>query len=262
MSLSFPWLFFFLVLVPRRVYSLFELVAYSRVQQCGPFNVSFSGGQLPAALPLTLTVVPFDSVPLTFTIPELAWDNSTNSGSYVTYLPLSAGVSFLASLDDAAGNSAALMSDITQVMPDTNTSCIAANQTISSPFQIVDDAVSQCTPFNISQNTSDSSLNHTLSVRVYIPMSLSFILGWTDFHQDQDIDTFTCIMNVAAGIRVAMLFDDEQGNRQVSDLLLVGGGASSPSGCLLASSVASTAAAQVAVKGISKSAISPIPRFS
>ncbi len=259
MHLLFSW-FFFLSLAPRRAFSVFESVAYSLIRQCGPFNVSFFGGELPDALPLTLTIIPFDSTPLAFTIPESAWDNSTNFGSYVTFLPLPAGVSLMASLDDAAGNSATLISDILQVMPSPNTSCISANMTTPAPFQLVGDAVSQCSPFNVSQNTS--SLEHTLSVRGFIPMSLSFDLEGTDFHTSQGVDTFTYIMNVASGLRVAFLFDDSQGNRQVSDLLLVGGGVSSPSECLGISAAPSSqsAVAQVGVKGISRSAVYVMPR--
>ena len=259
MLLSFPW-FFFLVFAPRCVFALFEFFAYSRVQQCGPFNISFSGGQPPAALPLTLTIIPFDSTPLSFTIPESAWDSSTGSGSYVTVLPLPEGVSLMASLDDAAGSSAAITSDVIQVLPSTDTSCISPNQTTPAVFQLVDDAVSQCSPFNISRNTSSS--DHSLSVRVFIPESLSFSLRWINFHTSQGVDTFTYIMDVASGLRVAMLFDDGQGTRQVSDLISVGGGASSPSKCLQTSSAQSAAATQVGVGGLSRSATSAIASFT
>ena len=257
---SFPWFFFFLAFAPRCVSALFEFFAYSGVQQCGHFNISFSGGQPPAALPLSLTVIPFGSTPLSFTLPESAWDSSTSSGSYVTVLPLPAGVSFLASLDDAAGNGAAVTSDVIQVQPSTDTSCISANQTTPAVFQLVDDAVSQCSPFNVSRNTSSS--DHSISVRVLIPESLSFSLRWINFHTSQGVDTFTYIMDVASGLRIAMLFDDGQGTRQVSDLITVGGGASSPSGCLEASSAQSTAATQAGVGGLSRSAISAITSFA
>ena len=260
MLLSFPWLFFFfLVCSPHSALSLFEYVAYSRVQQCGPFNISFSGGQLPAALPLTLTIVPFNSSPFSLIVPESAWDNSTNSGSYASFFPLPAGVSFMASLDDAAGDSAALVSDVIQVLPSTDTSCISTNQTTPAPSRLVETAISQCLPFDVTRNTS--SLNHTLSVRVFIPMSLSFSLQWIKFDASQGVDTFTYIMNVAAGLRVALLFDDGQGNRQVSDLLSVGRGASGSSGCLRTSSASSSAAAAqvpASVTNISRSAISAI----
>jgi hypothetical protein len=208
-----------------------------------------------------LTVIPFDSAPLSFTIPESAWDSFTSSGSYVTVLPLPSGVYLMASLDDAAGNSAALASDVIQVLPSTDTSCISANQTDPSVFQIVDDAVSQCSPFSVSRNTSHSD-HHSLSVRVFVPTGLSLSLRWLNFHTSQGVDTFTYIMDVASGLRVAMLFDDGQGTRQVSDLISVGGGASSPSRCLQTSSAQSATATQVGRGGLSRSATSAIAKFT
>ncbi|KAI0004473.1 hypothetical protein BJV74DRAFT_881072 [Russula compacta] len=254
MFLSFRLLLCILAFAPRSSFSVFDLIAYSPVQQCGPFNVSFSGGQPPTTLPLTLTVIPFNSTPLTFTIPESAWENSTSSGSYVTLLPLRAGVSFMASLDDAAGHSAALISNVIQVLPSTNSSCISTDTPILAPFQLVDNATSQCSPFSVSKNVSQgsSSLEHSLSARVFIPTSLSFTLPFTAFLSSQGVDTFTYIMNVAQGLRVALLFDDGQGSRQVSNLLLVGGGPSSPSGCLRPSSASP---AKNVVQGMPRSAV-------
>jgi hypothetical protein len=247
MPLSLLGLLYFLVFAPRCALSVFQFVAYSRVSQCGPFNVSFWGGQLPVALPLTFTVIPFNSTPLAFVVPDSAWDNSTSSGSYATFLPLPAGVSFLASLDDAAGNSAALISDVTQVLPSTNTSCISSDTAAPAPFQLVNDAVSQCLPFSVSVARNTSSQDHRLSTRAFIPTSLSFELQWTSFRTSQGVDTFTYIMNTAEGLHIVLLFDDGQGNRQASDLLSVGSG---PSGCLRTSSAQYTGS-----ESISRSAI-------
>lgn len=240
MLLSLLGLLYFLVFAPRSAFSLFQFVTYSRVSQCGYFNVSFSGGRPPAALPLTLTVLPFNSTPLAFVVPNSAWDNSTSSGSFVTLLPLPAGVALLAALDDAEGNSAALISDVIQVQPSENISCLSSNTTAPAPFQLVTSAVSQCLPFSVSRNAS--SLNHPISTRGFIPISLSFKYEWATYDESHGVDTFTYIMNVVHGLHIALLFDDGQGNRQVSDLLSVQGDSSSPSGCLQPSSAQSTSA--------------------
>jgi hypothetical protein len=244
----------FLAFVPQAALSVFDLVAYSPIRQCDPFNVSFYGGQ-PPALPLTLTVVPFNSTPLSFTIPESSWDNATNSGSYATSLPLPAGVALMASLDDAAGNGAALVSEVIQIQPSNDTSCISTEMAVPTPFQLVDSTVSQCTPFTVSRNSS--SLANHLSVRAFVPTALSSSLQMVEFHTSQAIDTFTYIMSVAQGFQVVLLFDDGQGNRQVTDLLSVMGGESSPSGCLSANSTAPTTQALergAGVQGLSRSA--------
>lgn len=240
MPLAFLWLVGFLVFAPRTALSVFELIAYSPIQQCGPFNVSFLGGQLPPAFPLILTVLPFNSTSLVFTVPESAWDNSTNSGTYVTSLPLPAGVALMASLDDADGNSAAVTSEVIQIQPSNDTSCISTETAAPATFQLVDSTVSQCLPFDVSQNSL--SLTQLSSLRVFIPTTLSFRLQSVAFYTKDGIDIFTFIMSVARGLQVALLFDDGEGYWQVSDLLSVGGGEFSPSECLLASPTPSTTA--------------------
>lgn len=252
-------LVYFLALLPQAVLSVFEFISYSPIQQCGPFNVSFVGGTPPTALPLTLTVLPFNSTPLVFFVPQSAWDNSTASGSYVTFLPLPEGVSLMASLDDALGNSAALTSEVIQIRPSDNTSCISTAANATSPtFRLLDAAVSQCSPFSVTRNSS--SLDHPISVRVLIPTGLSSRLQRTSFYSSQGVDTFTFIMNVARGLQVALLFDDGQGNRQVSNLLSVAGGESTPTNCLQITSTTPTATASA--PSLSRSALlSAIPHL-
>jgi hypothetical protein len=242
-SMLFPLLglVYFLAFLPQAALSLFEFISYSSIQQCGPFNISFSGGKSPPALPLTLTVLPFNSTPLALTIPQSAWDNSTASGSYVVFLPLPQGVSFIASLDDALGNSAALASEAIQIGSSNNHSCIstATNATTPPIFRLLNTTVSQCSPFSVTRNTS--SPDYSISVRVFVPTGLSYWLQSTSFYSSRDVDTYTFIMSVARGFQVALLFVDGQGNRQVSDLLPVAGDASTPTKCLEATSTTSTA---------------------
>ncbi|KAH9080495.1 hypothetical protein EDB83DRAFT_2513473 [Lactarius deliciosus] len=236
-------LVYFLAFSPRAVLSVFQRILYSHIQQCGPFNISFAGGTPPTALPLTLTVLPFNSTPLVFTIPQSAWDTSTASGSYVAFLPFQEGVSLMASLDDASGNSAALTSEVMQIDSSDNTSCIstAANATTPSTFQLLGDTVSQCSPFSVARISS--SLDYPISVRVFVPTGLSSTFQSTSSYSNQGVDVFTFVMNVARGFQVALLFDDGQETPQVSGLLSVAGGASSPTQCLQITSTTSTATA-------------------
>ena len=244
-------LVYFLAFSPQAVLSLFEFISYSSIQQCGPFNISFSGGKTPPALPLTLTVIPFNSTPLALTIPQSAWDNSTASGSYTVFLPLREGVSFIASLDDALGNSAALASDAIQIGSSNDTSCIstATNATTPPIFRLLNTTVSQCSPFSVTRNTS--SPDYSISVRVFIPMGLSSWLQSTSFYSSRGVDTYTFIMSVARGFQVALLFVDGQGNRQVSELLPVAGDESTPTKCLEATSTATTSPSSLSRSALS-----------
>lgn len=243
----------FLAFSPQAVLSIFQLISYSFIQQCGPFNVSFSGGIPPPDLPLTLTVLPFGSTPLSFTIPQSAWDNSTAIGSYVVFLPLPEGVSLIASLDDALGNSAALASEVLQIGSSHNTSCLSNATITTTPpaFQLLDANVSQCSPFNVTHNTT--SPDYSVSLRVFIPESLSYWLQIVSSDSSQGVDIYTFIMNVARGFQVALLFVDGKGNRQVSNLLSVAGDENSPTKCL---EMTSTPAA-ARDSSLSRSAILP-----
>ncbi|KAI9443262.1 hypothetical protein H4582DRAFT_1176425 [Lactarius indigo] len=253
MLLPLLGLVYILAFSPRAVLSVFQLISYSSIQQCGPFNISFAGGTPPTALPLTLTVLPFNSTPLVFTIPQSAWDTSTASGSYVAFLPLQEGVSLMASLGDASGNSAALVSEVIQIHPSDNTSCISTvtNTTASPTFQLLDPTVSQCSPVSVARISSSS--DYPISVRVFISTGLSSMLQRTSFYSSQGVDVFTFIMSVARGLQVALLFDDGQGNRQVSELLSVAGGESNPTKCLQITSTTSTATASA--PSLSRSAV-------
>lgn len=246
-------LVYLLALFPQAVLSDFQSISYSPIQQCGPFNVSFSGGTPPTALPLTLTVLPFNSTPLVFTVPQSAWDNSTASGSYVAFLPLPEGLSLMASLGDALGNSAAPVSEVIRIRSSKNTSCIstAANATAPPTFRLLNTTVSQCSPFSVTRKSA--SLDYLMSVRALVPTGVSSRLQRASFYSSQGVDTFTFIMNIARGLQVALLFDDGQGNRQVSDLLSVAGENSTPTTCLQISSTTPTATASAS--RLSRSAI-------
>lgn len=247
-------LVYFLAFSPQAVLSIFQLISYSFIQQCGPFNISFSGGVPPPDLPLTLTVLPFGSTPLSFTLPQSAWDNSTDTGSYVAFLPLPEGVSLIASLDDAFGNSAALASQVLQISSSHNTSCLSNTSITTTPpaFQLLDTNVSQCSPFSVTRKTT--SPDYSISVRVFIPEGLSYWLQSISFDSSQGVDIYTFIMNVARGIQVALLFVDGKGNRQVSNLLSVAGDENSPTKCL---EITSTSTAADSHLSLSRSAKPP-----
>jgi hypothetical protein len=153
-------------------------------------------------------------------------------------------------VDDAEGNSAALVSGVIQVEPSTDTSCLPSNTAAPSPFRLLSSTVNQCFPFSVSQNTS--SFDQSLSTRVFISMGLTSKLQLEASRKSQTVETFTFIMSVVGGYYVALLFDDNKGNRRVSDLLLVGDG---PSGCLHSGSASPTAVAPARSQSISRSAI-------
>ncbi|KAH8085405.1 hypothetical protein BXZ70DRAFT_559048 [Cristinia sonorae] len=218
-----------LALGPPAVHSRFNTIAFSSVTQCGSFNVHFSGGKMPAQLPLTLTVVPFDSTPISIVIPSFTWNATTASGAVVTFLPLPAGAQFVASLDDAYGRPTGLVSDVIAVDPSSDTSCLPdpASRPVSQ-YQLPDlSTLSQCNSFDISYPPGTVDVPPT--IRAFVPRNHSFPLNLTSVPA---AGRATYTLNVPQGRRAIMMLSDDRGFHQSTDLFVVGGNSSSSTACL------------------------------
>lgn len=206
----------------------FQSVSFSSISQCGPFNITFSGGRAPSALPLTLTVVPFLSdniqkIPL----PNNSWDAKSSTGAAITFLPFAAGTSFVASLDDANGEATGATSDVVNIQPSDSTSCLPAggsNSTPAMPYTL-NGELSQCQPFNL---TFDSTAVGSPKVRSFRPGGTSLFLNATS----QTPGSTSFIEDNRMGHQIVMLFDDGNGNRQSTNLTTVGGNSSSSGECV------------------------------
>jgi hypothetical protein len=218
--LSFVLVLFFLSSVLA-----FRTIHFSSIQQCGPFNVTFSGTQ-PTALPLTLTVVPFGSsaVPLSIPLPNTEWDSETSTGVAITFLPYPAGTTFIASLDDSQGRSTGHTSDIMRIQQSGDTSCISSAKqsqtyTPGPPF-------SQCQPFDV---TFDPIRAFPPIVRLFVPNGQAFSLDQIQEPTDPGTSNFTMV--AFRGQPVVLLFRDESARLQSTNLITVTGDATSSKSC-------------------------------
>ncbi|KLO09066.1 hypothetical protein SCHPADRAFT_582163 [Schizopora paradoxa] len=177
------------------VFANFTFVHFSGVNQCGPFSVNFTGGQLPTALPLTITVVPFFARPVSIPIPLSGWDEVTQSGSAVVdFLPLFGNTQFVASLDDADGNSLGFVSDVMKVNPSNDTFCLpprpshggkdsdddsssSSSSTSTSDFYNVKGTLNQCAQFNVTFKRS--LITNPPTIRAFIPRAVSYFVNTT-----------------------------------------------------------------------------------
>lgn len=241
--LSFTFLIFYVSSV-----AAFQAIRFSSIQQCGSFNVTFSGPQS-TALPLTLSVVPFGSsaMPLYIPLPDLEWDSGTNTGVAITFLPYPAGTTFIASLDDARGRNTEFTSDIIKILPSDNSSCISTTKqaqtyTPEPPF-------SQCLPFNV---TFDPAQAVPPVIRLFVPNGPNFLLNQTQGVIDPGTSSFTMV--AFRGLPVVLLFRDGSDHFQSTNLLTVTGDVTSSSSCLpnLPNGVGSKKSQQA---GLSKQAV-------
>ena len=217
--------FIFIFILLSSPVTAFTAIRFSSIVQCGPFNVTFSGTQ-PKALPLTLTVVPFGSsaVPLSIPLPDPEWHSTTSTGVAITFLPYPAGTTFIASLDDAQGQSTGFTSDIIKILPSDNTSCISTVEktqayTAEPPF-------SQCQPFDV---TFDPTKAVPPVVRLFVPNGQAVLLNQTQGGSNPGATSFT--MAAFRGQPVVLLFRDGLGRLQSTDLLTVTGDVTSSNSC-------------------------------
>ncbi|KAI0632526.1 hypothetical protein C8Q77DRAFT_930624 [Trametes polyzona] len=178
-----------LALAPAPAAARFASISFSDVKQCGSFTVDFVGGQAPAALPLTLSLLPLNGTPFFITLPANAWNATTQTGAAIAFLPFPAGTEFIASLDDADGQGTALVSDVLVVDPSDSddTSCLPTGTT---PVR-----------FDPSQGRASPS------IRAFTPRGASFPVNQSaPFDDASGIANYT--MDAERDTQVIFLFKD------------------------------------------------------
>ncbi|PCH39730.1 hypothetical protein WOLCODRAFT_142751 [Wolfiporia cocos MD-104 SS10] len=211
-----PAAFLALALAPQAALGFFNFVTFSNALQCAPFSVQFSGGQPPTAWPLKLTVVPLNATPISIDLPNSVWNETTETGHAITFLPLREGTFFIASLDDANGVSAGLVSDVIKVEPFNDTSCLRQTEHAESALYALSGGLSQ--------------LDAAPSIRAFIPKGASFTVNQSS--ANAALGTASYIMDAFHGSEVALLLNDSHGHEATSNLLSVGGNSESSGTCI------------------------------
>lgn len=165
---------------------------------------------------MTLTILPLASSPVIIPIPNIALNSS---GLTVTFLPLAEGKEFIASLDDANGDSVAQVSDLTRVLPSPtgNTSCLApTTNSLNSrdDFKLIGKPT-QCEEITVRYDTEVISSAPT--VRAFTPEGSSSFLPQTSDDPSNGNATYT--MNIQQGTQILLVFDDGLQHRETTDLM-------------------------------------------
>jgi hypothetical protein len=215
-----------LVWGPQVALSMLSPPTFSPVEQCGAVSTSFSGSIAVSDLPLTLTMLPVDSVPLTITLPDSSWVNSAGGNHEATvFLPFQSNTSFVATLQSSSADFLTNVSNIITVQPSMNFTCLQ-DTTSDPPARLynLETPLAQCEAFTVSFN---STLIQAPTVQALIagekvltPMLTSQGFGWASF-----------ILNAPSGSQVLFDFDDGKGHRESTAFLPVGGDLSID-GCL------------------------------
>ncbi|RDX50196.1 hypothetical protein OH76DRAFT_1455432 [Lentinus brumalis] len=208
----------------------FASIQFSTVKQCGNFSVTFQGGKAPAALPLTLSILPLNGTPVFIPLPLDAWNNTSETGAAITFLPLSEGTQFLASLDDANGRGTALVSDVLVIeASDTDdTSCLPTNQAPFVPRYTVNGTLSQCESFSVDYDPTQNISSPT--IRAFVPKGASFPVNETEGNSTSGVDTY--VMDVPRDSTSLLLFQDQSGYAETSTIFPVLGDIKSDTSCI------------------------------
>ena len=209
----------------------FASITFSPVDQCGNFTIQFAGGSAPSALPLTLTILPLNGTPIAITLPLDVWNSTTQTGAAITFLPYPANTQFIASLDDANGQGAAVVSDVLVINPSdsADTSCLPTNSAPFAPQYALNGSLSQCKSFAVDFDASQHISSPT--IRAFVPKGASFPVRETEANTTGGVDTY--LMDVPRDSLVLLQFTDSNSNHsETTSLLPVLGDINSDTSCI------------------------------
>ncbi|RPD62852.1 hypothetical protein L227DRAFT_609398 [Lentinus tigrinus ALCF2SS1-6] len=208
----------------------FASIQFSTVKQCGNFSVTFQGGKAPAALPLTLSVLPVNGTPVFIPLPLDAWNSTSETGAAITFLPLPEGTQFLASLDDANGRGTALVSDVLviEASDSGDTSCLPTTQSPFVPRYSVNGTLNQCESFFVDFDATQNISSPT--VRAFVPKGASFPVNETEATSTTGVGSY--LMDVPRDSTAVLLFQDQSGYAETSTIFPVLGNVNSDSSCI------------------------------
>ena len=198
----------------------------SDVQQCGQLRISFDGTPSIDDLPLSLTVVPFDStLPLSIPIPNAAVQNA---GVMVSFLPYAARTSLVVAIDNASNMTETPVSKAFQVLPSStgNSSCLSASAT-SSRYYALPRSLRQCDRFNVTYNSS--VVTQPPAIRMFKLKGPSIVMNATAVPAP-GVATYQMLASYDS--QVVLLLDDQLGHRETTPLIDVGGDPSSNQSCV------------------------------
>ncbi|KAG5646527.1 hypothetical protein DXG03_003294 [Asterophora parasitica] len=210
-------LFGVLALGPQVVLSLSFKFKLSEVKQCEPVSIIFDGNVNANALPMWLSLIPFNSSPVSIPIPNAA---AGTSGVDVTFVPFATGTTFIASLSGASGESVAKVSDIIRVLPSPsgNSTCLPEteeSEKAPTRFNIIPGTFSQCETFTL--NYDRSIVSRAPTVRYYNPKGPSRLLNLTA--DEPETGSATYMLSYNRGKEVVLVFDDGSTHAESSALM-------------------------------------------
>ncbi|TFK73614.1 hypothetical protein BDN72DRAFT_834491 [Pluteus cervinus] len=199
---------------------------FSQVEQCEPVSITIIGDTPSDDIPTTLTILPFNSQPVSIPIPNAMANTSSIS---VSFLPLPVNTTFIATLDNSEGFSATWVSDIMRVQPSNNNACLSSAPVASTQktFTLASEP-SQCEALTVKYDTT--RVRSAPNVRLFSPFGPAFLLNMTSDNPTRGMATY--LINFFRGKEIILLFDGGVGEQETSDLITILGDTSSSGKCI------------------------------
>ncbi|KAG2149104.1 uncharacterized protein EDB93DRAFT_1328199 [Suillus bovinus] len=168
--------------------------------QCGPLNISWTGGQAPFEILIAPSLQPYQNV----SVPASAFSNGQGSYS-IPQLSLSTGTTFLLTMSDATGFGSGGTTNILTVGNSVGNN-VCSTPILSPPYTF---ELSPLPPIQCSQFTvlAESSAVLPITIVQLIPGGQSVVFN------SNSGESFTSVVNVAAGTNLMYLVFDSLGRQ-------------------------------------------------
>ncbi|WVQ81260.1 hypothetical protein IAT38_003383 [Cryptococcus sp. DSM 104549] len=196
---------------------------------CQDVEITWSGGESP----WSLTIIPAYDYPSTVSIPDSAYDSSTNSGSYSWTVNYPSGTSFVAMMSDGSGTGTGGVSPLYNVSGQSASSCDMRSESTDFLFYLNRTTITQCEGVEVYW---DSTAVAPVSIIGAIPGGQVFQL----VSSNSKTTSLVWDTNIEAGTEVIIAAFDSgtYGQGGSSNILTIGG--SSDDSCINDASPSST----------------------
>ena len=148
--------------------------------QCSNFTIDFTGNEI--SFPITFLLLPVNSSsPLVVQLPNTAFDSVSNSGTYTTQIPFSAGTQFISIAHDARGAGNGGVSTVYTVGSSGDAGCLQQGLNNPLAFSLSPESPPQCELQRISWTPLDPNSNgdnlNNVNITGYVPGGVAFKLN-------------------------------------------------------------------------------------
>ncbi|KAG8791734.1 hypothetical protein FRC12_008266 [Ceratobasidium sp. 428] len=187
---------------------------FSEATQCGDMTVKWAGtGGEKLGPPFVARLAAFGLAPLTINIPETAWNDAKQSGSYSFNIPWPTNTKFVAAMDDGFGDGSGGVTGIQSVQSSSNSGCLT--NAVTQPEHVFDvfGTYIQCSVVTMNWTQPATS---TTRITGLVPNGIPFRLNAPTVNTKST----TWNLNIPGGTAFVLMYIPSSGPSLTSQLLV------------------------------------------